>query len=129
MVLMLTEKFEIDKLLIEKSMRKTNSCYERHKFCTLLDIYFDLKCNKAWVKEEAGFLDIFIFITTRPVSNLSLLFLQPNILIFLSIRKFSGHLTQFVNIIIWDTFISWNGLPSFSHELKFDKLEGAFPQF
>lgn len=106
MVLMLTEKFEIDKLLIEKSMRKTNSCYERHKFCTLLDIYFDLKCNKAWVKEEAGFLDIFIFITTRPVSNLSLLFLQPNILIFLSIRKFSGHLTQFVNIIIWDTFIS-----------------------
>lgn len=55
MVLMLTEKFEIDKLLIEKSMRKTNSCYERHKFCTLLDIYFDLKCNKAWVKEEAGF--------------------------------------------------------------------------
>lgn len=55
MVLMLTEKFEIDKLLIEKSTRKTNSCYERHKFCTLLDIYFDLKCNKAWVKEEAGF--------------------------------------------------------------------------
>lgn len=37
-------------------MRKTNSCYERHKFCTLLDMYFDLKCNKAWVKEEAGFL-------------------------------------------------------------------------
>lgn len=37
-------------------MRKTNSCYERHKFFTLLDMYFDLKCNKAWVKEEAGFL-------------------------------------------------------------------------
>lgn len=55
MVLMLTEKFEIDKLLFEKSVRKTNSCYERHKFCTLLDMYFDLKCNKAWVKEEAGF--------------------------------------------------------------------------
>lgn len=55
MVLMLTEKFEIDQLLMEKSTRKTNSCYERHKFYTLLDIYFDLKCNKAWVKEEAGF--------------------------------------------------------------------------
>lgn len=53
---MLMEKFEIDKFLIEKLMRKINSCYECYKFCILLDMYFDLKCNKVWVKEEVGFL-------------------------------------------------------------------------
>lgn len=35
-------------------MRKINSCYECYKFCILLDMYFDLKCNKVWVKEEVG---------------------------------------------------------------------------
>lgn len=63
-------------------MRKTNSCYERHKFCTLLDMYFDLKCNKAWVKEEAGFWIYFHIHHNKTGVKSFLLFLQPNILIF-----------------------------------------------
>lgn len=102
MVLMLTEKFEIDKLLFEKSMRKTNSCYERHKCCTLLGIYFDLKCNKAWVKEEAGFW-IFSYSLQQDRCQIFLFFFFNQIFWFSEIPE----RTTYMHLLLaWDWFSS-----------------------
>lgn len=52
MALMITEKFEIDKLMNEKSMRTAImciSCYERY-----IGHDFNSKCKRASIKKYAG---------------------------------------------------------------------------